>query len=204
VIAVAGLDHVGLSVVDLETSIRQYATCGFGLESRASVAGEDPAIGNGLEAASLSIGWMIGGGSALELLEFTPRSGVVIDSGAPGSGMIRLSGGQLDVELATADREVTGSLLSLLGFAPSADRSFFTLAGHRVRLCSPTTVAQIAAANDGGRIHLACRVDDIDEACDELGDMGFGTLSSPRRGATMSWVFVRDPAGSAIELVERQ
>jgi catechol 2,3-dioxygenase-like lactoylglutathione lyase family enzyme len=75
---IKGVNHVGLSVSDLERSIDFYRELGFELDSRAEAFGPDEAEGTGVPDAHLHIAYMTQPGMRLELIQYTH-----IQSGTP-------------------------------------------------------------------------------------------------------------------------
>jgi catechol 2,3-dioxygenase-like lactoylglutathione lyase family enzyme len=114
--------------------------------------------------------------------------------------------------LTVADCEASAALYKRLGFKVEAeDRS--TRAGALVlrrddlRLnlvaSTPDEQPEPPAANDTGRWHIALRVSNIGGLYEELRAEGHEFISPPlRHESGLTWCFLRDPGGSAIELIE--
>ncbi|AEA23629.1 Glyoxalase/bleomycin resistance protein/dioxygenase [Pseudonocardia dioxanivorans CB1190] len=215
-IDVRGVHHLGLTVGDLATASAFYASAGYQPADRISLTGPDGAVGNGLDAASLEIAFLIGPTLTLELVEFDPPAPRRVSATDPGFGSVpigRPGAGQdpdgRPVTFGTAERglfltsaapERTVRLLDALGFDRDGDGA---VAGHGVHV----DVVGVAApgrtpANAPGRVHLCCEVADMQKACDELAAAGFDLVSAPRVSGHLSWVFVAHPEGPGVELLE--
>ncbi|MDX1625735.1 MAG: VOC family protein [Wenzhouxiangellaceae bacterium] len=89
-------------------------------------------------------------------------------------------------------------------FQPSADLAFLDVGGVRLMLTVPQ-----GAGTPGENSVLYFRVDDIDEAHDELGTRGAEFERGPERAARLPdhelWLaFLRDPEGNLIGLMEER
>jgi catechol 2,3-dioxygenase-like lactoylglutathione lyase family enzyme len=68
---IKSVNHVGLSVSNLERSIEFYGALGFELDSRTEAFGHDEAEGTGVPDAHLYIAYMTQPGMRLELIQYT-------------------------------------------------------------------------------------------------------------------------------------
>jgi hypothetical protein len=226
VIEVVGVHHIGSSVRDVSQSVAHYAERGYTLTRTATVGGSAPAIGNGLDEAALGIGWMTSDALPLELIQFTPGSGVRLGRDDPGAGSLPIPAGpsvgnrpdpdgtpprpyrpgtRPRLAMQSKDIELSTELLGLLGFSSGlGEPGVLSRPDLEIELTRlPSAEQRASRPDDAARIHVCCEVADLDAAGAALRDRGFDLVSSPRRGAAMSWVFVRHPAGAGIELLQQ-
>lgn len=221
-IQVQGLHHLGLTVTDRDASCAWAAAAGYGEAVLMSLAGEDPAVGNGLPAATLEVAFVSAPRLTLELVQFDPPAGWAIGPADRAFGAVPawaepvadrdpegrpvLAGAApVPLRVTSADVERTAQLLGLLGFADGSPRGASGAArldGHGVSVeVVGVAGARPVPANAPGRVHLCVEVGDLGDAVAQLADHGFGMVSEPRVHGELSWVFVAHPEGPGVELL---
>lgn len=110
------------------------------------------------------------------------------------------------VELRVASPEDTARLYDRIGFQ-RVNTTSGTVTVRSADLVVDIELARsprgAAAPNEPGRFQISQVVDDVEEACRALRADGWETVSDPQRHISgVRWVFVRDPGGSALELIQ--
>jgi len=221
VIEVRGLHHLGLTVTDRTASCSWARAAGYGEPVLLSLAGADPAVGNGLPEASLEVAFVSAPGLTLELVQFDPPAGSTVGPGDRAFGAVPVwaaaaadhdpegrpgvpGNDPLPLRLTSADVDSTSRLLGVLGFATAGPlgASGATVVGHGARVeIAAVDGGRPVPANKPGRVHLGLEVADLGAATVELAAHGYGLVSSPRVHGDLSWVFVAHPEGPGIELI---
>ncbi|MEU9823103.1 VOC family protein [Pseudonocardia alni] len=226
-----GVHHIGVSVLDLPSSLDRLAGIGFTGPAPERAAGPDASTGNGIDGVDMHLAFLRDATRCIELLAHArprvaqpPRPGAagyekwtIVDAGSDAprrlvaefDGLpVYREGGPVDgfrVTVHSPDPEATARLLKALGLeARSASR--FVMNGLLLEVLPVVDGEQAVAprADDVGRSHLALQVADLPAAHRALVEAGFEPISDPLSvGEDFRWLFVRDPGGSGeIELIE--
>lgn len=223
---VLGVHHVGVNVVDLDAAVDGIGAAGFAPGPVLHLDGPSAARGNGLESIDMRVCFVANSKVAIELLEHRGSAGP--GSGGPGRAgdaewllpgdrvqSLDLPGvtavvhrGPLDLRWSSRDPDATGAVLDALELVSRVEggtgERCWLVPGGTLRLDRTDPRGEGPRRADMvGRSHLALRVTDAARAHDLLRAAGHQCWTRPiPHEDVLSWFFVRDPGGVALEIVQ--